>query len=78
MLGRDGRVVALGEDVQQLGAPLGGALDLEPDLIKVLVCHHYKTTARAHYSRPPRKNSTITIAPTIAATTAIDVERKIH
>jgi hypothetical protein len=26
--------VALGEDMQQLGAPLRGALDLEPDLIQ--------------------------------------------
>ena len=31
MLGGDGRVVALGEDVQQFGAPLRGALDLELD-----------------------------------------------
>lgn len=31
MLGGNGRVVALGEDVQQLGAPLSGTLDLELD-----------------------------------------------
>jgi hypothetical protein len=31
VLGGDGRVVALGEDVQQLSAPLRGALDLELD-----------------------------------------------
>ena len=34
MLGRDVVVVALTEDVQKLGAPLGGALDLEPDVIQ--------------------------------------------
>jgi hypothetical protein len=28
--------VALGENVQQLGAPLCGALDLEPDVIQCL------------------------------------------
>jgi hypothetical protein len=26
--------VAFGKDVQKLGAPLGGALDLEPDVIQ--------------------------------------------
>jgi hypothetical protein len=30
--------VALGEDVQQLGTPLGSALDLEPDVIE---CSHH-------------------------------------
>jgi hypothetical protein len=30
--------VALGEDVQQLGTPLGGPLDLEPDVIE---CSHH-------------------------------------
>ena len=34
MLGRDGVVVALSKDVQKLCAPLGGTLDLEPDLIQ--------------------------------------------
>lgn len=34
MLGRDSVVVALSKDVQKLGAPLGGALDLEPDVIQ--------------------------------------------
>ena len=32
MLGGDTRVMALGEDVQQLGTPLCGALDLELDV----------------------------------------------
>ena len=34
MLGRDGVVVALSQDVQKLGTPLGGALDFEPDVIQ--------------------------------------------
>jgi hypothetical protein len=34
MLGRDVVVVALSEDVQKLGAPLGSALNLEPDVIQ--------------------------------------------
>jgi hypothetical protein len=33
MLGGDGRVVPLGEDVQQLGTPIRGALDLELDVV---------------------------------------------
>ena len=32
VLGRDDRVVTLGEDVQELGAPLCGALDLQLDV----------------------------------------------
>ena len=38
VLRSDDDVVALGEDVQQLGTPLGGALDLEPDVIE---CSHH-------------------------------------
>lgn len=34
MLGRDGVVVALSQDVQKLGTPLCGALDVEPDVIQ--------------------------------------------
>ena len=34
VLARHDLVVALGEDVQKLGAPLGGALDVEPDVIQ--------------------------------------------
>ena len=34
MLGGDNRVMPFGEDLQQLGAPLRGALDLEPDCVE--------------------------------------------
>ena len=34
MLGRDGVVVAFSQDVQKLGTPLCGALDVEPDVIQ--------------------------------------------
>lgn len=34
VLARHGFVVALGEDVQKLSAPLGGTLDVEPNVIQ--------------------------------------------
>ena len=34
MLGHDDNVAAFGENVQQLGAPIRGALDLVPDVIQ--------------------------------------------
>jgi hypothetical protein len=45
MLGGDNRVVALGEDVQELGTPLCGALDLELDVFECL--HACKNARRA-------------------------------
>ena len=36
MLGGYDRVMALGEDVQELGAPVGGALDLQLDVFECL------------------------------------------
>src|SRR6266536_3451620 len=42
VLRRGSRVMAFGEDVQQLGAPLRGALDFEPDRIQGgLSCSHH-------------------------------------